>query len=393
MKMDTSLDELMLPSGFGAPSSSGSKFEYFKLKQENDSMCLRPLPSMKGLLSRREMGVFRKLHYGWQGRNPNDPGKTSHRPFLCIEEKRNGMITKECPACKLRDTYLKKFEAIKVQKLAEVDRIKAVAKSKGVADENKISAAIAKGTESFDTQIKPLTEWLKNHGVDGKYTFYAINKTGQLGIALIPYGLKKKLTDVIKQVEAKPYPASLTKGREIPTQANGRIGVYFDFIRNGKASSTSDTVSVHMVPFGDEGGMKMDYHVVSNEVLRQAQEVLPCLIEEIESLRLSDDKVEKLVAHCVEFGGGCDPDVVDSIMGSRNRSASTAQIPMANENTQAADFNVAPVVPTVQPAVSTAQPPAPTVQPAVPTVATKPTAPSIENCADSTDAEFDALFG
>jgi hypothetical protein len=392
--MDTNLDELTLPSGFGAPSSSGVKFEYFKLKQEDDSMCLRILPSMKGLLNRRDVGIFRKLHYGWQGRNPNDPGKTSHRPFLCIEEKRNGMIVKECPACKLRNEYFKKFEAVKAQKVAEADRVKAAAKTQGVVDENKISAAIAKKTETFDTQMKPITEWLKTHGVDGKFTFYAINKTGQLGIGMIPYGLKKKLTDVIKQIEAKPYPASITKGREIPTQANGKVGIYFDFIRSGKASSTSDTVSVHMVPFGDEGGMKVDYHIVSNDVLKQAYDVLPCLVEEVESLRLSDDKVERLVKHCIEFGGSCDPDTVDEIMGSRNRTAPAVEVPLANEAVVATGPFTRPTVP-AEPSVAIFKAEEVQVVKTSPVgpVPQKAPAPAVENCADATDEQFEALFG
>ena len=392
--MENNLDELTLPSGFGAPSGSGAKFEYFKLKPENDSMCLRVLPSMKGLLSRRDIGVFKKLHYGWQGRSPNDPGKTSHRPFLCIEEKRSGMLVKECPACKLRNEYLKKFDAIKLAKIAEADKVKAAAKAQGVIDENKIAAAIAKKCEAFDAQLKPVTEWLKTHGVDGKFNFYAVNKTGHLGIALIPYGLKKKFTDVIKQVETRNYPASIAKGREVQVQANGRVGVFFDFVRNGKASSTSDSVSVHTVPFGEDGGVRTDYHTVSNDVLKQATDVLPCLIEEMESLRIADEKVEQLVAHCIEFGGSCDPDVVDSIMGSRKRM-DVSQIPLANEPAPATI--AAPAVVVQAPAVVPAPVAVPVVAaestPVVAVVAPVVTPASVQNLADSTDAQFDALFG
>jgi hypothetical protein len=387
--MDTNLDELSLPSGFGAPSGSGSKFEYFKLKQENDQMCLRILPSMKGLLNRRDIGVFRKLHYGWQGRNPNDPSKVSHRPFLCIEEKRNGMTIKECPACKLRDTYMKQFEALKTSKLAEADRVKAAAKAKNVTDENKISAAIAKGTEAIDQKMKPITEWLKVHGVDGKFTFYAINKAGTLGIAQIPYGLKKKLVDEIKSVESKNYPASIAKGREVPVQANGRVGVYFSFVRNGKASNMSDAVKVNTVPFGDEGGMRIDYHTISNDLLKQAQDVLPCLVEEMENNRISDDKVERLVAHCIEMGGSCDPSVVDEIMGSRIRKVT--EVPLAND--PLADFAGEAVndVPVVAKAVIEEPKVEKFIEKVVETLKSS-VADCVVNGADATDDQFEALF-
>ena len=386
------LDELSLPQGFGAPSGSGAKFERFKLKAADDSMCLRPLPAMKGLLNKREPGIFIKLHYGWQGRNPSDPTKTAHRPFLCIEEKRSGMTVKECPACKLRDTYLKKLDAVKAKELAETDRVKAAAKAKGVTDDSKIAAALAKQLEPLRAEKEPVNKWLKDHGVDGKYNFYAMNKTGQIGIGMIPYGLKKKYSAEVKSMESRLYPASIAKGKEVPVQVNGRVGVYFNFVRVGKASNTSDSVVVNQVPFGDSGAVVTDWHTVSNAVLQQAQDVLPCLVEEQEALRISDDKVEALVKHCVDMGGGCDPDVVDSIMGSRVRSSapSVTETKPAIKEDVADDFMAetpAKVETVAVPEVKAEIKPEPKVE-----VKTETVAPAVENGADMADEQFDNLF-
>jgi hypothetical protein len=391
-------DELSLPQGFGAPSGSGAKFERFKLKAADDSMTLRPLPAMKGLLNKREPGIFIKLHYGWQGRNPSDPTKTAHRPFLCIEEKRSGMTVKECSACKLRDSYLKKLEAIKIREDQETDRVRGQAKTKGITDEGKIAAVLAKQLEPLRAEKEPVNKWLKDHGVDGKYNFYAMNKTGQIGIGMIPYGLKKKYSAEVKSMESRLYPASIAKGKEVPVQVNGRVGVYFNFVRVGKASNTSDSVVVNQVPFGDSGAVVTDWHTVSNAVLQQAQDVLPCLVEEQEALRISDEKVEALVKHCVDMGGGCDPDVVDSIMGSRVRSSApsvTETKPVIKE--EAADFMAETpaakvetvVVPEVKVEVKAEVKPEPKAEVKAETVV----APAaVQNGADMADDQFDNLF-
>jgi hypothetical protein len=212
-----------------------------------------------------------------------------------------------------------------------------------------------------------------------------MNKTGQIGIGMIPYGLKKKYATVVKETESRLYPASIAKGKEVPVQVNGRVGVYFNFVRAGKASNTSDTVTVNQVPFGDSGAVVTDWHTVSNAVLQQAQDVLPCLVEEQEALRISDDKVDALVKHCVEMGGGCDPDVVDSIMGSRVRSSSpsvTETKPVKDEVVELLEVAMTKPEPVVVPEAK----PEPKVEvKAEPSVA-------VQNGADMADDQFDNLF-
>jgi hypothetical protein len=289
------------------------------------------------------------------------------------------------------------MEAIRNKEVVETDRVRAQAKAKGIADEGKIAAVLAKQLEPLRAEKDPVFKWLKDHGVDGKYNFYAINKTGQIGIGMIPYGLKKKYAVEVKAMESKLYPASISKGKEIPVQVNGRVGVFFNFVRTGKASNNSDTVTVNQVPFGSEGAVVTDWHTVSNAVLQQAQDVLPCLVEEQEALRISDDKVNALVKHCIEMCGGCDPDVVDSIMGSRVQRSAPAVVDTKVVKEEVVDDFMAEapakvetvVVPEVKVEVKAEVKPEPKAEAKAETVV----APAVvQNGADMADDQFDNLF-
>src|SRR4030065_1326967 len=81
---------------------------------------------MKGLLNKRDFAVFRKVHFGWNGVNPKNPSKPTFRPFGCVEEMRNKMLVKECPACIYYAEWNKKLDALKVDEDRELSRIETV---------------------------------------------------------------------------------------------------------------------------------------------------------------------------------------------------------------------------------------------------------------------------
>lgn len=333
------IDPLALPAGYDAASGGGHGYQFFKMKKADDVQLFRILPSMKGLLKKRDYAVFAKQHYGLVGRNPSDPSKPAYRPFLCIEEKRQGMTIKECPMCQLRAEYQAKFNALKAEETQAMDKARTAAKAQGMADAQ-IAAGLAKISEKYKALKEPLFNWLKTHGTDSKYRLYVINKAGQLGIFQIPYNMKKKLDRSIKEIEAREYPKRIAGDRKVAIKANGRVGVFFKFLRNGPASPDSDDAILNTVEFGDDGAMVPDFHTVTDDVLEQAKEVLPCLLEQIEELRLSDEKVATLVQHVRDCGGSCDPEFVDSVMGKRGSNKA------APAKSEAADDPFADGVPT-----------------------------------------------
>lgn len=276
-------NEMDLPEGFGTANYSNQKYETWKLKDDS-SLVLRILPPMKSLRKRGDIGLYWKTHFGWNGRDSQNPTKARFRPFLCIEERRDGMTTETCPACDLRKSY-----------------------------EDKMNAKKAKGKElgKTEAEIRKATaneyQWLRDHGLDGKFRIPAINKSGQLGFFLCPYGLVKKLREELKRFTAKGID---------PT---GRKGVWFEFTRSGKASPTSDSVRpvrVTKVKDGEEVEV-LDVHVISNEDLTKALEVLPDLNELMEKGRIRRDQIEALVALAKSSEGACDPDEVDRILVDR----------------------------------------------------------------------------
>jgi len=366
-------NDLELPEGFGAPSSNEVKFKRFRLKKDNLLMTLRPLPSMKGLLQKKANGVFKKVHYGWSGRG-SDPTKNFFRPFLCVEERKNGMITQECPACKYRAEYTKKQADLKTQEENIAKEVRAAAAAKGVTDETRIAAKINEKLEVLKKEKAEIVKWLKDHGTDSKWNLYAMDKLGNVGIAEIPYTLNKDFVALCKTLEGKNYPMNLTGGKEVAIKPNGRIGVYFNFIRSeGEGFNISYKVEVNKVPIGNDGAEINDYVRISDEQLKQAAEALPCLVQEVESLRIPLEKVQALVDHSRALNGGYDPDVVDSIMGKRGGSqASKAETPVAATDD---DFDV----------------PSAEVKTEAPKAETK-SEPAQVNMAEATDDEFDAIF-
>jgi hypothetical protein len=300
-------EDLLLPTGFGSPSGSNRNYETWKLKQKDDEIVIRILPLMKSLLKRDDFGLFWKLHFGWNGRNPKDVTKVQYHPFLCVEEKSYGMITQECPACNYRNSYLKKLETAKIDMENQIKAKQELGRSKNIP-EDQIAKAVSKLREECLAKIKPLSEWVNNHGADGKFRIPCINKQGQFGIFLAPYGVVKQLKEEIRNLKTRNYP-----GTDIPMQAAGRKGVWFKITRSGNASPTSDTAKPCRI-VREDGAEVLDFHVISNEQLQQAQDRLPDLEEMRELARIRLDQMEALIQLDKDGGGSSDPLEVDLIL-------------------------------------------------------------------------------
>lgn len=261
--------------GFDDPNYGGSKYENWSLKEDSTAM-YRILPAMKSLRKKKDYTQFWYTHF-WKGQNPKSPEKSRSIPILCIQEKdfqRGGMVTKECPLCKKRETVKNRIKSIEAQ-------------------------GAAKGASK--TQIakvcQPHNVWLKDHGHDGKYRVYALNKAGQLGVLRLTSTCMKKLRDKTKKLVQDGYsPMSLQKG------------VWWQFTRSGKGFNTEDEVEVARIDRGD-GSSVMDFHAISNEIAQAALETLPDFDEEQKRIAYPEEVLEALAA-CND-----DPAEVNRILG------------------------------------------------------------------------------
>lgn len=268
--------------GFGSTNYSDEKYQTWKLPKADGSFLLRPLPPMKSMRGRAGVGLYWKIHFGWKGTDSKDPTKTRHRPFLCLEEKREGMITQTCPACKLRK--------------AREDKIKAI-EAKGLE--------LKKSGDEIRKAQAPHQQWLRDHGLDGKVRIPAYDKKGQVGILLSPYGLYKDFRDKCKALNQKGHDPC------------GIKGFFFEFIRTGKASFNSDKCEVHQIAKMVEGEevFKNDVSPLTKEIAAAAMENIPDLNELMEKQRYSLDKIEALCALTERSDGSYDPREVDRILG------------------------------------------------------------------------------
>lgn len=371
----TEIDELALPEGFSANSGGSNKFEYRKLKPADDVIYERLLPQWGSLRAKGDIGVYSKLHYGWKVRDAANPTKIVNRTFLCIEEKKNGMTTVECPACTLIKSYIAKFESLKVAEAGELAQVRAEAQKRGL-NEEQTNKAIGKIIDKYKNQKKDVTDWLKAHNTGGKFRMHTINKTGALGVLALPYGLSKKLKKKIEDVEARDYPASIAKGRKVKVSANGMYGVFFKISRKGQASKESDDVEVNKI-VNDDGSEMIDYHKITREFLEMAEKTLPDLVQMAEDTRLTANQIQQLVDHCVACGGSCDPDEVGKIMGPRPSAK-----PVAKTEPVKAEVKVVE-----QPKAE------PKVEPKAESKPAQEPIKASENMADASDEQFDALFG
>jgi hypothetical protein len=301
-------EDLLLPDGYTAPASSGSQYLKIKLKKADDELVLRGIPAMHSLAEKRELGVYRKLHYGWNGRHKGDSSKTFYRPFLCIQEKdRNGMITKSCPACDRMIELVKDLKAKEGEVERQVSELVARGKAKNIPEAG-IEKAVAKLREQLAPGLKAAHDVVKAHNLDGKFLMCVMDKKENFGVFSAPYGLVKKYRAEMKKLELLAYP-----GSEFKISPAGRKGVFFRFTRTGKASATSDTATPIRIQLAD-GSEILDFHRISDDQLKRASQVLPDLYELMEQDRISEDKIEALVKLDRESGGVCDIDSVDAIL-------------------------------------------------------------------------------
>lgn len=286
---DRNFDDI-LPEGFGKTNYSNTRFETWRLKDDS-SLILGFFPPMKSLRQNNSLFEFWTNHWGWAGQNGDPSKKPFQRPFLCLCIKDYGMIKKECVVCNLRKKYLDRVEAIKVR-----------GKALGKTDEECKKAA-----------AKEL-EWLRVHGVDSKARLYAYDKAGQVGVLEVPYSLAKQLREEMKKLTSRHYP-----GTEKAINPTGRVGVFFEFTRVGKASPKSDSVRPHMLNKTIQGEevQVLDLYRIPDDTLKLAMNVLPDLTELRDRNRITDAQAEALVKATEEGQGAVDPQVVDSILGVR----------------------------------------------------------------------------
>ena len=250
--------------------------------------------------------------------------------------------------------------------------------------------------EKYKPQKEPLLAWLKAHGTASKWSAYAINKAGQLGILQIPHNLKKKIDNLAKNLESEYYPKNIAKDKKVPIKFNGRVGVFLCITRTGKASPTSDDVKINMIEVGDDGAKAYDFHYASDELLAQAKETLPCLVKMINDTTLTIDQVQQLVDNVRENNGISDPDFVDKVMGVKTQNKPESSL---NNDDPFADG----IPGLASEAVTKAETPSskaeetkaestkpPETQKDSPTIDTKESA--VINAADVSDDQFDSLF-
>lgn len=266
-----------LPEGFDDPNYGGGQYENWALK-DGTSLVLRILPPMKSLRARKDYGQFWYTHF-WEGNNPKDPGKRKSHPVLCIQEKdfrQGGMITKRCPLCDKRAKYQDRLKAIE-----------AAGRTKGAT-----KAAVAKAQQ-------PVNMWLKNHGNDGKWRLYAIDKQGKLGVLRITHTCMKQLREEVKKLLQ----------REINPM--GARGIWWEFSRTGTGFQTKDTVHPSRIARPD-GSEILDFHVLTPEIAAAALQALPDLNEEMERIRRPEEVLEQLAVTD-------DPTEVNRILGIKDQ--------------------------------------------------------------------------
>ena len=338
-------EDLLLPEGFGSPSGSSQKYESWKLKPKDDEIQIRILPSMKSLLEINDFGLFWRLHYGWNGKNLKDPTKPAYHPFLCIEEKgRGGMVIQECPACTYRTSYVNKENGAKADIDTQLKALQDRGRAKGVS-EAEINKAVNAQREKLLAKVGDIKKWLKDHGSDGKFRIPCINRQGDFGIFLAPYGVVKQIKDELRNLRTRVYP-----GTTINIEGAGRKGVWFKVVRSGYASPTSDKATICR-KVNDDGSEAIEFHTVSNDQLQAAMQRIPDLVQMREENRIRLDQIEALVKLDIDGGGKTLPEDVDVIL-ELNKAPATFVAPKTTaepvEDWMGPDATGAPAPPVVK---------------------------------------------
>jgi hypothetical protein len=263
--------------GFSEPNYGGSKYSNWSLK-EDCTVLYRFFPSMKSLRRRKDYTQFWYTHF-WDGVNPKNSAKNKAYPILCIQEKdfqKGGIITKRCPLCERREFYKNKAKAVEAK-----------------------GAAAGASKAQIANASRPYNQWLKNHGHDGKYRLYAMNKAGELGVLRLNSKATKKLRDEIKALVQNGHrPISLEKG------------VWFEFTRTGTGFQVEDSVRVYRTEAMDgSGDSKIEFHTITPKIASEALQTLPDFDDEQKRISYPVEVLELLAAE------GDDPAKVPGILG------------------------------------------------------------------------------
>lgn len=311
-------DDLALPGGFSS-KTGGKSFEWRKLSgKEDDQLIERVLPAYGKLVEKGDFGVYRKLHNGWNGKNSTDPSKVTYKPFACVEERRNKMVVRECPACKLTKEYEQKVADLEAEEKKQAEVIKAKA-AELKATPAQLTAQLDKNFNKYRDLKKAAKDWLATHWVDKKFLMPTVNEQDVLSVTSIPWGMASKLKAEKDKIENNLYPPSIANGREVKIQAIGRVGVFFEFNRkvvNGQVRPENDIVTTHMKQ-GADGSFSIAFHRASNELLKRVVDSMPDLVDLVNETVYPYESVEKLIEHTRECGGSHDPDVVDAILNKK----------------------------------------------------------------------------
>lgn len=261
-------------------NTGGARFKRWRLSEKEPLPPIRILPSMKSLVAKQAYCDYWNQHF-IVGVRPDDPTKPKYFPVLGIEvaEWNYGQktVVEEDPLVKLRQPYVDR-----------VNRIRAAGK------EAKASK------EEIKAQTKADDEFLKNHGYDGKWRFYGVDRDGNFGVLELNNTTKKNLLKMAEQFKAdKGYNPF---GRD--------KGVFWVFRREGKTFPITDTISVltTSVTVGGEQFDKVETHQLTDAVGKAALSILPDFEQEKERIHYSRDVLEQLAA-C-----GDDPKAITAIL-------------------------------------------------------------------------------
>jgi hypothetical protein len=277
----------MVSTGFNKAKFGNSEASWTRLKipmpkssDEVTRLVVRILPPYGNLAAQRRWSLYFSVHYGFEGRDSRDPTKTRHKPFACIEQKRNGMIVSDCPMCNLMQSRKKSLE----NKIAKL-------KADGYTD------------DEAKALTKDMSEWLRKYNVDRKHYMSVMDESGRFHVLMISHDTKKRLEGVINRLREQ--------GIDDPLDLDS--GVWFEFRRSGNpkvVSSLVDEVDVVMEKTVVNGRSYMTPKPapLSEDQISEALRILPSLDTVVTSI--SRDQIEQLV-NC-----SGDPEEVDAIFNS-----------------------------------------------------------------------------
>ncbi len=268
--------------GNGGTFAKNFRLQTPKNKDETTNNIYRIFPPIKSQAETGKWAMYWGIHFGYRGKDRQDPSKTKIRTFKCVEDKdfRTQMIRKECAECNL-------IAANKRLKEERTAQMKASGQTK----------------EDIDTLLGPLDTWLRDHNVDRKWYINVVNDQGEFGTLAISHKAKKQLDAKLGELTQMGIDG-----------IDPEQGVWFNFKRTGKGIEVQDTVEVVM----DRQGLQMTLKLapLSEEQCRQGLAMLPDLLDVVTVI--SSEQIGMLVT------GSGDPDEVDAVF---NQSATRESSP------------------------------------------------------------------